>query len=162
MSKLTFWCDEETSEASPSDSPYFLVYAGTNAGGGSSLVRRVRKQSWDDRVDAGEPPRSTLFDLSDLAGDPDLVFVALIEEDYDPDSDLAGKVQSWMDNLDNLLQGGITHPSEVTTMFKEEFIKAIKHHSANDDLVAVKRHTSNTDVMHFNGEGGRYRVRLEL
>lgn len=123
MARLTFWCDEETNEASASDSPYFLVYVG-NAQQQTSVVRRVRRQSWDDNVDAGEPARTANVAFPEVISF-DLVLIALLEEDFDPDSGLVGNVQDWMNNLDGLLQPTIVGTSDVINIFKQEFNKAL-------------------------------------
>lgn len=161
MSKITFWCDEETSEQSPSDSPYFLVYAG-DAQQLKSVVKRVRKASWDDNVDAGEPARSATVSFPEI-NSLDLVMIALLEEDWDPDENLAGKVHGWMDNLDGLLQVFQTGTGgSVAGIFREEFIKAIKNKSDNDDLVNAHRFSTSGAVKHYFGDGGHYRVKFEF
>lgn len=157
MSKITFWCDEETSEVGPSDSPYFLVYVG-DASQGKSAVRRVRKDSWDNNVDAGEPARSATFTMPGI-NQFSLVLIALMEEDDGPDSNLASKVQQWMDNLDGLLQPAIVNSSQVITTMRQEMIKAINNNDWNDDIVGVKRITSG-QTLHYFGDGGHYRVRF--
>ena len=159
MAKITFWCDEETSEVAASDSPYFLVYVG-DASQGKSAVKRVRHASWDDNVDKGEPPRSATFTMPGI-NQFSLVLVALMEEDNDPDANLALKVQNWMDNLDGLLQPAIVTSSPVVTLMREEMKKAIENNWSNDDLVGVKRITSG-QTLHYFGEGGHYRVRFEV
>ncbi|MCD9185273.1 MAG: hypothetical protein LUM44_02485 [Pyrinomonadaceae bacterium] len=161
MSKITFWCDEETSEIGPSDSPYFLVYAG-DAQKLKSVVKRVRKSEWDDNVDACEPPRSAAVSFPELTS-LDLVMVALLEEDWDADENLAGKVHKWMGSLDPSLQVFRTgNGGNVATIFREEFIKAIKNRSDNDDLVNAHRFFPNSGVKHYFGDGGHYRVKFDF
>ncbi len=159
MARLTFWCDEETNEASASDSPYFLVYVG-NAQQQTSAVRRVRRQSWDDNVDAGEPARTVNVAFPEVVSF-DLVLIALLEEDFDPDSGLVGNVQDWMNNLDGLLQPTIVGTSDVINIFKQEFSKAINKFLSNDDLLGIRRFTP-PQTRHFWGGGGHYRVRFEV
>ncbi|KAK0039412.1 hypothetical protein Bpfe_031165 [Biomphalaria pfeifferi] len=160
MSKITFWCDDVTG-LSGSDSPYFLVYAG-DAKKSKSVVKRVRKSSWDDNVDAGEPARSATVSFPELTS-LDLVMVALLEEDWDPDENLALKVHGWMDNLDNLLPVFQTGTGgNVATIFREEFIKAIKNKSDNDDLVNAHRFVPSTGTKHYFGDGGHYRVKFDF
>lgn len=158
MSKITFWCDEETSEFGPSDSPYFLVYVG-DASQGKSAVKRVRQASWDDNVDAGEPPRSATFTMPGI-NQFSLVMVALMEEDDGPDSNLALKVQQWMDNLDGLLQPAIVNTPQVLKLMREEMIKAINNNDWNDDIVDVRRIGSG-QTLHYYGQGGHYRVKFD-
>lgn len=159
MAKLTFWCDEETSEASSSDSPYFLVYAG-DAQPQTSVVQRVRRQSWDDNVDAGEPARTANITFP-TGMSFDLVLIALLEEDWDPDSGLAGNVQNWMQNLNGLLQPGIGGDANVINIVRQEFKKAINNFLSNDDLIDIRRFTP-PQTRHFWGGGGHYRVRFEV
>lgn len=161
MSKLTFWCDEETGESSPSDSPYFLVYVGDGQKL-KSVVKRVRKESWDDNVDAGEPARSATVSFPEVSKF-DLVMVALLEEDWDPDAGLAGKVHNWMDNLDGLLQVFRTSTGgSVVNIFREEFKKAIENLADNDDLIDVRRFASSGATRSFFTGGGHYRVKFEF
>ncbi|HQU84200.1 MAG TPA: hypothetical protein PKY59_13780 [Pyrinomonadaceae bacterium] len=160
MSKITFWCDEETDEVG-SDSPYFLVYAG-DAKKLKSVVKRVRKEAWDNEVDSGDPARSANVSFPELTS-LDLVMVALLEEDWDPDKNLASKVHGWMDNLDGLLQAFKTGTGGNTaTIFREEFIKAINNKSDNDDLVNAHRFVPGSGVKHYYGDGGHYRVKFDF
>ena len=127
-----------------------------------SAVQRVRRQSWDDNVDAGEPARSAEFEFPEILNF-DLVMVALLEEDWDPDSGLAGKVHNWMNNLDNLLEVFRTGTANsVAKIFREEFAKAIETKSDNDDLIDVRRFTSSGSTRSFFTGGGHYRVRFEF
>lgn len=158
MSKITFWCDDVTG-VSGSDSPYFLVYAG-DAQNTKSVVKRVRKSSWDDNVDAGEPARSATVSFPELSS-LDLVMVALLEEDWDPDENLASKVHGWMDNLDGLIFASQSD-GNVRKIFRDEFIKAIKNKSDNDDLVNAHRFSVSGTVKHYFGDGGHYRVKFDF
>lgn len=161
MAKLTFWCIEETSEVSPSDSPYFLIYVG-DAQKQKSVVTRLRRESWDDNIDAGEFrqasisfPNGTSFDL---------VLVALLEEDWDNDfnSSTLEKVRDWMNNLDGLLQPAIAQTPDVYNLIRQEFGKAIEKHGSNDDLLGVRRFTPGQQTRHFYGGGGHYKVKFEV
>jgi hypothetical protein len=160
MSKLTFTCHEETNEVSPSDSPYFLVYVG-DAQKQISVVERVRRESWDDNIDAGNSraanvtfPGITHFDL---------VLIALLEEDWDPDFDSVtlAQLRHWMKQNDSLLQPGTIHTPSTFNIFRQEFTKAINTHSSNDDLLGVLRFPGNS-TKHFFGGGGHYEVKFEV
>lgn len=157
MAILSFTCIHETTEYQPSDSPYFLVYAG-DAAKHKSELKYVRRSSWDDKIDAGESgSKEVVFeDILRL----DFVMVALIEEDYDPDSNFFGNVESWMRRLDVLLQPtGLAPGSEPEKILLEEFEKAIKKYLSNDDLVDLKRMTVGVSA-HFRETGGKGRYRV--
>jgi hypothetical protein len=154
---LSFRCLEETGEESPSDSPYFLVYAG-EAQKQKSDVQLVRRASWDDTVDAGEPVRSTTV-LMPTISRPDLVLVALLEEDWDTDSGVVESVRAVMKNHNTLIQLAINDP-EIYILFKEQFETAITNALHNDDLIKVRRIISSQFIDFVGEDGAHYRVRL--
>ncbi len=158
MSKLTFWCDEETSEPSSSDSPYFLIYVG-DAQKRSSTVKRLRREIWDDQIDKGES-RSATMTFPEITSF-DLVLIALLEEDWDADFDdsTLQKVRNWIDNLDSLLA---VQSSDVFSIIKQEFERAINNFCSNDDLLGVRRFSSSGAIRHYFGGGGHYRVKFEV
>jgi hypothetical protein len=157
MATVSFRCIEETSEASPSDSPYFLIYAGDGQHLKSD-VQRVRRESWDDDVDAGEPTRTANVQFTGVT-DFDLVLVALLEEDWDNDltSARVSDVRDAMNNLDTLLQPSVV--DDQINEFKTAFANAIKKHTPNDDLIKMKR-ISNNQFTDFKGDGAHYRVKF--
>jgi len=153
---IIFSCIEETSELSPSDSPYFLVYVGDSQQQESD-VKRVRHPSWDDNIDAGEG-RTANVDFT--VGGFDLVLIALLEEDWDNDFLTAkvNDVRNTMSNLDGLLQ-----PMVLETQLPEftmAFSNAIKKNCVNDDLIKMRR-VFNNQTLNFKGDGAHYRVRFE-
>lgn len=158
MSKLTFWCDEETSEVSSSDSPYFLIYVG-DAQRRVSTVKRLRRGGWDDQIDKGES-RSATITFPEITSF-DLVMIALLEEDWDADFDdsTLQEVRNWVDNLDDLLA---LQSADVFNIIKQEFEKAINIFSSNDDLLGVRRFSSSGATRHYFGGGGHYRVKFEF
>lgn len=137
MATLSFKCLHETGEDSPSDSPYFLVYIGDRENKRSD-VRRVKKSTWDDAVDAGEPERKAKdIKFSPLVKNSDIVLVALIEEDWDADSGLETNVRNKMNDYNDSLD------SISISNLRINFINAIENNLVNDDLVNVQRFSNN-------------------
>jgi hypothetical protein len=173
MAKLIlkeFRCVEETDEIG-SDSPYFLVFVGdAKSGGAQSDVKLVRKDSWDNEVDSGElrTPNITVTDGFDL----DLVLVALIEEDWDPD--FAGvtlaMVKAWMASAFNSLASNVSTgiDNTIANLVRDEFVKVLKQRVSNDEILGVKRLPVEPQsggllpLLKFSGDGGSYNVRFAL
>lgn len=154
MSTISFRCIEETNESSPSDSPYFLIYVG-NSQTLKSDVQRVRRQSWDDAVDAGEPTRTATVNFP--TGGFNLVLVALLEEDWDNDLTTAkvNSIRDSMNNLDTLLQPGVLET--MVPQFALTFANSISSSCVNDDLIKMRR-VFNNQTLNFVGDGGHYQV----
>ena len=153
MATLSFRCIHETNEDSPSDSPYFLVYVGDREKKRSD-VKRIREQSWDDAVDAGDPVRTkTGIAFSPLVENFSVTLVALIEEDFAPDTGLEVNVRNTMNNFEHSLDS--ISPGSL----RLSFIKAIEDNLANDDLVNVQRVSNNTWKF-LSGDEAIYQVKL--
>ncbi len=153
MAELSFQCLHETNEDSPSDSPYFLVYAGDRENNQSD-VQRVRDPNWDDAVDAGDPmKKATVPAFDSLVKNLDVVLVALIEEDWAPDTNLASKVRNKMNDSNKDLK------TISGSNLRVKFINAIESNLANDDLVNVQRFSNNAWKF-LSGDEAIYRVKI--
>lgn len=157
--KLTFKCVEETSEVAPSDSPYFLIYIGDTQSQ-ASTVKLIRRQSWDDMVDSEDPPFYTTIPFPDMTNF-DIVLIALLEEDWDLDSNLGHNVQNAMRVHDNLLQPGVAENPGFIFIMKTHFNTAISSYLVNDDLLDIQSFRL-PQTRHFYGGGGHYKVTFEI
>lgn len=143
----------ETNEDSPSDSPYFLVYAGDKQNQRSD-VPRVRRQSWDDDVDAGDPTRTATGSTSNsLVKNLDVILVALIEEDFGPDANLELNVRNKMNDIDTILDSISSNDLKVNFRFW------IKKNLVNDDFVNVQEFSNNVWTF-LSGDEAIYRVKF--
>lgn len=157
MPRISFRCVEETSEVSPSDSPYFLVYVGDSQHQKSD-VQRVRNKNWDDTVDAGE---TGTMNVNFAVESFDLVLVALMEEDWDNDflDEKVRDIRNRMNVLNTLLQPSVLE--HQLPEFVVAFNDAIKKHCVNDDLIRMRR-VLNNRILNFSGDGASYNVKFEV
>ena len=158
-----FKCIEDTSEIG-SESPYFLIYvAEARNGHAKSDVKVARRDSWDNEVDKGDTFITNMTVSSGMHHD--LVIVAMLEEDFDPDlpSPWNLLIAANMKPLDSLLAAVTTGVDDnLAGIVRDEFRSQIENYIANDEILGVKRVKPSAPKVHFKGDGGDYEVTFKF
>ena len=163
-----FRCVIETDEIGD-DSPYFVIFIGNSGSPKFSDVKRIRDPQWDNNISSGNLVLVNTT-VSGSVGMNSLVFVALLEEDNNPD--IAGaaltNVKDTMTGFYNAFwASGTATVSALEANLGQKFWDAIKANLANDDIVAIARLkittlSGNINLLHMWGDGGYYRVRFGM
>jgi hypothetical protein len=175
MAKLIlkeFRCVEDTDE-SGGESPYFIIFVG-DLTTGNTEVKRIRRESWDNKVDKGElwvvnVPVVSGFNLNP---NPTLVLVALLEEDDNMDISndalnsglkafLQGRFKGFKDS------GSTIVTSAIANSLRDAFIAWLSLALGNDDNMGVKRLKVNgtpglQPLLNYFADTGHYRVRFVM
>ncbi len=166
MSKLIlekFTCVEESDEIG-SDSPYFMIYvAEARNGKAKSDVKFIRRESWDEEVDAGDTFIANITVSNNI--NHDLVIVGMIEEDWDADFASAVHIfiAAQMKSLDNLLASVITGVNDsIANIVRNEFVRKLRAFCVNDEILGVKILTNTSTPLRFTGDGSDYRVKFKI
>lgn len=165
MSKLIlkkFKCNTESDEIGD-DSPHFLVFHGRRGQGGSpssSNVELVRRAAWDNEVAQGETITANATVISPM--NADIVLVAMMEEDSDPD--FAGltlaRLRGWICPFFNSLASNVAIiDSNIAALVLQEYRRGIQSMRTNDEILGVKRLSLSTLApLTFTGDGANYNV----
>jgi hypothetical protein len=173
MSKLVlkrFRCITESDEIGD-DSPHFLVFHGKRGQAGSpssSNVELVRRSAWDDEVAEGELINANVTVLNPL--NADLVLVAMMEEDWDPD--FSGltlmRLRGWICPFFNSLVNSVAFiDGTIANLVLDEYRRGINALRSNDEVLGVKRlsltaSNGQLPLLKFTGDGSNYDVRFTL
>jgi hypothetical protein len=165
MSKLIlkkFKCNTESDEGGD-DSPHFLVFHGRRGQAGSpssSNVELVRRAAWDDEVAQGDTvtPNATVINPMNA----DIVLVAMMEEDWDPDFTglTLARLRGWICPFFNSLVSNVAFiDSNIATIVLQEYRRGIQTLRSNDEILGVKRLSLSTLApLTFTGDGSNYKV----
>jgi hypothetical protein len=174
MSKLVlkrFRCITESNEIGD-DSPHFLIFHGKRGQGGAattSNVELVRRSAWDNTVSSGDPTINADFTVPNAFGS-DLVLVAMMEEDWDPD--FTGltllRLRGWICPFFNSLASSVAFiDGNIANIVLDEYKRGINALRSNDEVLGVKRLSMTATngllpLLKFTGDGSNYDVRFTI